>query len=457
MSFAGASNYQKFQIIKTKLETYQKGQGPGTTNTRQVNEKKVRIEGKIIGVNYYESVYSPMVTASFLQEDVGGTTSNDESGFAGTLKDTLPVEGFEDVLFKIGTGSGYLNFNNQKNKCFVITGSPYNIDIPQKQTAFFPMVSKNAVKSANNPVKDLYPEAPISDIVEKILNKGALKIPKRRLDIEPTSNKLKVVGDSQPPLDTILKLCNKSIPADGGDPGYFFFETQSGYHFKSIQGMIKEGIESYGDLGSIYKEKLIYRYSSLLEANLENDENNYKILLPPVVRRDQDQINALRNGQYTVRVCTMDSITQEYKEEIITLDDNKKNHLLGNIEIDNNPTDEKTSFCKTFSYVLDYDEQEDSIIDNPSEYEPRSMMKYGMLHSQLVDIQIPCNVNLEAGNVIKLLFENITQDNKVEHAYNEHRSGFYLILHLCHHFDTNNSFTSLTLARDGYGLYNTKK
>ena len=57
---------------------------------------------------------------------------------------------------------------------------------------------------------------------------------------------MKVVGDSQTPLDTVLKLCNKSIPADGGDLGYFFFETQSGYHFKSIQGLIKEGINQYG-------------------------------------------------------------------------------------------------------------------------------------------------------------------------------------------------------------------
>ena len=97
------------------------------------------------------------------------------------------------------------------------------------------------------------------------------------------------------------------------------------------------------------------------------------------------------------------------------------------------------------------------ISNNPSYYEPRAIMKYGLLHAQLVDIQIPCNVELEAGMVIRLLYENITQDNKVEHAYNEHRSGFYLILHLCHHFDTNNSFTSLTLARDGYGLYNSKK
>ena len=307
MSFAGPSNYSFFQIIKTRLESYKSGQGPGKTKTRSVNEKKVRIEGKIVGVNYFESVYSPMVTASFLQEDTGGTTEDDDTGMPGTLKDTLPVEGFEDVLFRIGTGSGYLKFDNQKNKCFVISGSPYNIDTMQKQTAFFPMISKNAVRSANNPVKDLYPEAPISEIVQKILNKGALKIPKRRLFIEKTKNKLKVVGDSQTPLDTVLKLCNKSIPADGGDPGYFFFETQSGYHFKSIQGLIKEGINQYGkavqgfahtgtlrlgagELDPAKHPFPLYRYSSLIDANLDNDKNNFKVLKPPVVRRDQDQI-----------------------------------------------------------------------------------------------------------------------------------------------------------------------
>ena len=80
-----------------------------------------------------------------------------------------------------------------------------------------------------------------------------------------------------------------------------------------------------------------------------------------------------------------------------------------------------------------------------------------MLHSQVLEIQVPCNILLMAGKVIKLEIENVTGGNKVLQRENQHRSGFYLILHLCHHFDTNNSFTSLTLARDGYGLYNSKK
>ena len=127
MSFAGPSNYQKFQVLKIK-------------NNNRV-EKRVRIEGKIIGVNYYESVYSPMVTCSFLQEDTGGTTSNDTSGFAGTLKDTTPIEGFEEVIFEIGTGSGKLKFTNRNNQCFVIICSTFNVDDGQQQTPYFPMVS----------------------------------------------------------------------------------------------------------------------------------------------------------------------------------------------------------------------------------------------------------------------------------------------------------------------------
>ena len=40
-------------------------------------------------------------------------------------------------------------------------------------------------------------------------------------------------------------MCKKSIPAEGKDPGYFFYETQDGYNFRSIDGLIKKGIESF--------------------------------------------------------------------------------------------------------------------------------------------------------------------------------------------------------------------
>tara|TARA_B100000282_G_scaffold60775_1_gene40651 strand:+ start:1528 stop:2829 length:1302 start_codon:yes stop_codon:yes gene_type:complete len=433
MSAAGASNYSFFQIAKPNRGIV------------------VRAEGKIVGLNYYESVYSPMVTANVVFEDVGGSVPNEQTGLRGTIKDALPIEGFEEVSFIVATASGELNF---KRNPMIVTGSPMNIDSPQKQTIFIPMVSEFAIKNANKPLDRIYPEAPISDTVQKILSDPTiLNIPKDKQFIEKTSNNDKVSGNHETALDVILQQCRKSIPVDGKDPGYFFFETKSGFKYQSINGLINKGIENFSN--NNYRENHTYNYSSALEANLDNNLNDFKVLMPPVVRRDQDQLSSLRNGQYNVRICTMNTLTHEYTEKVENL---LSSSNLGEKEV--TPVDSK-KFSKSYTYVINPGADEkgvsEEVINSPANYEPKAHMRYGLLHAQLVDIQIPCNVNLEAGDVIKLELENITQDDKLLQIYNQHRSGYYLILHLCHHFDTDNSFTSLTLARDTYGLYTSKK
>ena len=80
-------------------------------------------------------------------------------------------------------------------------------------------------------------------------------------------------------------------------------------------------------------------------------------------------------------------------------------------------------------------------------------MRYNLLHAQVMQIQVPCNINLKAGEVVRINLGNISLDNKIYDVWNQQRSGDYLILHLCHHFDPENSYTSMTLARDTYGLY----
>ena len=432
MSAAGASNYTLFQVTKPNRGVV------------------VRTEGKILGFDYFESVYSPMVSANLMIEDTGGTVAN-KKGLRGTLKDALPIEGFEEIAFVILTATGELNF--EKNP-MIVTGSPMNIDSPQKQTTFIPLVSNYAIKNASKPLDRVYPDAPISEIVQKILSDPTLlKVPKSRQFIEKTSNQDKVGGNNELPLDVILQLCKKSIPETGNDPGYFFFETKSGFKFQSIDGLITKGMEKFDN--DLYKETHTYNYSSALEANLDNNKNDYKVLLAPLVRRDQDQLSSLRNGQYNVRICTMDTLTQKYEEKVVNLL-SKSN--LG--EKQKSPVDNK-KFSKSYTYILNPGADDKGVgfevINDPSNYEPKAHMRYGLLHSQLIDIQVPCNTLLEAGDVIKLQLENITQDEKLLQIYNEHRSGYYLILHLCHHFDTDNSYTSLTLARDTYGLYTSKK
>ena len=432
MSAAGPSNYSFFQIRKPK------------------SGLEVRIEGKILGFNYYESLYSPMVTGSLVLEDTGGSVEDEKTGILGTIKDGMKISGFEEVSFQISTRYGELNF---KNYPLIVTGSPSNFDLPNRQTILLNMVSKTEIDSSKKPLTRNYPEAPISETVTKILNKE-LKISESKLNIEKTKNQDKIKGNHQGALDCILKMCKKSIPAEGKDPGYFFYETQDGHNFRSIDGLIKKGIEDFDN--EQYAKMHTYYYFGSIAAKLEDENgNDFKVLTTPNVVRDEDQLKAMQEGLYCVRIITKNSLTGEYKEEIKNLlSDTNLGEKQEKVVDDN---DYLKTYCFHISPGADDPGVSDTILNNPADYVPQSNMRYSLLHSQVVQIQVPCNVQLKAGEVIKLYLENITQSNKNEQIYNNLRSGFYLIKDLCHAFSPTNSYTSLTLLRDTRELYRSSK
>ena len=430
MSAAGPSNYTFFQIKNTKT-----GQ-------------EVPIMGKILNFNYYESIYSSTVSGSIALEDVGGAVEDEKTGVLATIKDGMKITGFEEVAFHVFNESGNLNFRNYP---LIVTGAP-SVDESNRQTVLLNLASKTEMISSSKPLSRNYPEAPISDTILKIL-KDELKISKDKLDIETTKNQDKIKGKNQPPLDVVTKMCRKSIPAEYKDPGYFFFETQDGFNFKSIDGLIDEGIKSFSN--EDYNKEHTFYYFASLAANLDNDNNNYKVLRTPLVRKDEDQLKALRTGMYNVRIITRNRLTGEYKEEI-------KNLLSGtNLgEKQEKPVPNET-YCKSYTFELSPGQDDpgvsDVILNNPADYVPQANMRYSLLHTQMVDILIPCNLNLRAGEVIKLYLENITQGNKNDQIYNNLRSGYYMICHLCHSFSQTNSYTSLTLLRDTRELYRSDK
>jgi hypothetical protein len=63
---------------------------------------------------------------------------------------------------------------------------------------------------------------------------------------------------------------------------------------------------------------------------------------------------------------------------------------------------------------------------------------------------IPSNTNLRAGDIIDCRFPKITQSQTTEN--DTETSGLYMIKELCHHFDSDSSYTSLKLIRDTFGI-----
>ena len=460
MSAAGPSNYETLRIDKSNVteglfagETNK--QLSYTFNTVDPNVKTVQIEGKTIDFNYFESIYSPMITAQATIVDTGNTVLDKKDKLA-TIKDGLPItgDGTEFLTFKIATSNSTLTTKQP----MVITGTPLNMDQSQRQILNLPLVSKFIIDSSSNPRLGYYGTGTIDDAVKKILEDNDLPyLPK---NIEKSRTLDKVEGKNETPIDLIFHLCKQTKPIKGA-PGFFFYETQEGFNFRSIEGLIEQGIREFNENKDIEEERTYYYFMNP-KQDLSTNRMDFKILKMPAIKRDQNLLTSLRTGVYNVRIQTKNLLTGEFTDNVVNLLDKDSTYLGGKPSVKAGQNEKHLeNYCKTYSYVLTPGSIDEGvgtdITNNPALYEPQAHMRYAMLHSQVVDIEIPCNVRLMAGNVIKLMIENVTGGIKQDNKNNEHRSGFYVILHLKHSFDPKHSRTYLTLARDTYGLYTSTK
>ena len=439
MSLAGPSNYQVLRMEKSD----------------ENNPQSIGVEGKTISFNYYESIYSPMITANATIVDTGDSVV-DKRGNLATIKDGFPLEhdGTETLIFNKANENGTLTTLEP----LVVTASPVTLDQSTRQVLTLELKSKFSIESSSNPRLSSYGIGTVDESVKKILKEN--KLPFRNENIEKSSTVDKIEGKNETPIDLIFNLTRKCKPVKGA-PGFFFYETQEGFNFRSIEGLIEQGMNEYKENQSV-RDVRTYKYFNNQRQDLGSNEDDYNMVKMPILKRDHNLFNALKSGIYNVRIQVKNLLTGEFIDKIVNLLDKDSSYLGSKPKkiVDQNEN-KLEKYCKTYSYVIapgNVDEGvSDKITNSPAEYEPQAMMRYSMLHSQVLEIQVPCNILLMAGQVIKLEMENVTGGNKVLQRENQHRSGFYLILHLSHHFDPKHSYTSMTLARDTYGLYTSSK
>ena len=399
--------------------------------------KEHPLQGKTVNFNYYESLYSPVVSGNLTYVDAGGSVEDKKENLT-SIKDGLPITALEDLKVKIQTSFGTLDFTRDP---FKVTSSPIMHQESNRQTVLLTFVNEKELRNSEVPVFDRY-VGRISDSIRKILQQK-LQISNDKIDIEPTKNSYGFVGKGRGALNIILDLCRRSVPVKG-DAGYFFYQTQDGFKYKSIDSLLSQD------------PKQKYLYYGALRSNVESSDNDFNVLLAPKVKKDQDITKALKDGTYVNRNIFFNQQTFEHSEVVFSVDkDGVKKTLGGDLPI---KTDELKSFVKTNHHILDigsFEVQNQIPNNDPREWQATSTMRYNLLHSIVMEIQIPCNSELRAGDVIELEIESIKED-MVQSPSDEQQSGKYLILHLCHHFDTLRSFTSMTLVRDSYGMRRSK-
>jgi hypothetical protein len=422
--------------------------------------RTIDLIGGAILFEYYEDIFSPTITAKIKIVDNGNVIApaDGKSGDRQSIYNGLPLRGGERLSLKIAGNSSTnpgLDFSKKSDDYFYVSSITDVISETNRETFTLHLVSRESITNETVRVsKKFKTSLRISDSVEKIL-KDSLKTNKIGT-IDKTSNPYGFIGNLRKPFTVLVWLASKGVPESSGSAtaGFLFYQTQDGFQFRSLDELM------------LQTPKATYTYTESQESYNENEQkvnNDFKILNYHI-DRNQNLLEKLRLGTYANYRIFFNplngTITPSGKIEFKQSNYNNKTSNLGKKSFDLpklNNTSNKTLGdvpTRTITGILDVGTMEQDISRDinadPTEYQSQSLMRYNTLFTQTVNMMIPSNTNLRAGDLIECNFPKITQSSAKE--FDPETSGLYMIKELCHHFDVENSYTSMKLVRDTFGV-----
>ena len=426
MSFLKNFQLEKLDITKACEETPSASLGQEITS--------------ISFISYNESIFSPSFFIEIQCVTLKGVFSD------------LELRGTERADIEMVFDSGRFDFEG-----LVVTNMTLD-DVTSTSNIFTIKLEPQDV--INNQKERLYqrydPNVNASTHVTNILKNHIKESDDERLDIEQTANSDGFYGNYWTPYRSIYWLArraiSKSMSEDGSGTqrvGFLFWQTYTGYKFKSIDTIIAEG-NTKG-----------FKYSQSEIVDPETNNENFH-LYNVLAQQNQNIIKDMNSSRYGERRrfvnlhMLYDSklddeaplSESELDESQSTLGDNENQCL--NYDIRENPS--KPSVVVVVDSTMRKDSKTAVFTEgefNPTKVITQSKRRYQSLLSHTLRVTVPLNVKLEAGDVITV--ETIKSLEGVD----KHISGLYLIKDLKHTVQIKETgvqcTTDLRLVRDSQG------
>ena len=372
-------------------------------------------------IDYYESLDSPTIALTVTFIDIDQVISREGITGGEYIDVTVKIGGFDD--FKLTSEKHKLMLNSVRN---VITET-------NKQIATLEFITVESIINETARVNKKY-AGNVTGTVKQLLKTDTKGIQtSKNLESDEAANSYAFVGNLKRPLDTIQWLCPKA-QSSTKNFGFLFFETLDGYNFKSI-------------------EKLLDQDSVRYTHTDRPMEGSFKIMQNNLNQTNDIGMN-LRLGMYANRTTYVDIENQNVDIvdfDITQLDLKKPVKLLDGIE--KHPT-------RLMLRVNDYgasqkgSKKEDTVPESElAVYQNKSYIRNNVLFSQSLQISIPINPDLRAGNVIDVRLpvkkgDGSSGESEQGNEKSNDPSGRYLISELRHLLGGGKSETQLTLIRD---------
>ena len=424
----------------------------------------------VVSFQYFEDLFSPTVTAKMVVISTSGVVSDDKTKKIESLYNGLPIRGGERVAIKIKGNTKInkgLRFDTPETYLYVSKISNVIRD-GQKEIFVLHLVSREAITNEITHVNRKFEPYSLIDTHVKDILKNDLKVKTIRYagNIDPASNKYGFLGNLKSPFQLLVWLASKATPqtqSTSGFTGYFFYQTQSGFNFRSADSLIKDGLDGR-TARTNFKATREYTHKQFTDYINESGDFN---ILSYSIQRNNDLIRKLIIGQYSNFTASFNPLNGRFSKveegsfnlkEILNQPKGKKISTLGDVpEVPTLLSDDGVGLgelpSRIMSVVKDVGtlSKEASKSDSPgvSQTQKEALVRYNLLFQQVVKIIIPLNTNLQAGEVVKLNFLGAPEGS----TYDRKQSGYYLIKELCHAFDTEQSVTSMTVIRDTFGEF----
>ena len=382
-------------------------------------------------IDYYESIESPSISMTLRFIDIDQVIGR--KGITGGELIELTVKDGDEDEFKI-TKDHKLMLNAVSDMNTTSQIQEATLEFISQETIIneTARLNKKFAGNVSQTVKDI-----LTEDKKGIKTKKKVFGPKKEGEIEEdrATNSYSFVGNLKRPFDTIQWLCAKS-QSSTKNFGFLFFENLDGYHFRSIENLLKQ-------------EPLRYE-----QTDSPFESQNKAIILQNKLNQSNDIGMNCRMGMYANKTIYIDIENQGASVDdfdVTKLELNKPVKLIDGLE--KHPTRLMLRVDDVGAAQVGAAKSETVPKSELAKYQNKSYIRNNLLFSQSLSISIPLNSTLRVGVVIDIKLptkkgDGTNQTDSFGSEKGNDPSGRYLIAELRHLIGRGKSETQLKLIRD---------
>ena len=387
-------------------------------------------------IDYYESIESPTISMSLRFLDVDKVIGR--KGITGGELIEVTVKDGDDDEFKI-TKDHKMMLNSVVDMNTQTKFQEATLEFVSQETIIneTSRLNKKFTGNVSQTVKDILTKDKKGILTKKkVFGPDEEQLGDIVVEKDRATNSYSFVGNLKRPFDTIQWLCPKSQSSNQSF-GFLFFENLDGYHFRSIENLLKQ--------------KSLPPYT---QTDSPFDSENKAIILQNKLDSSNDIGMNCRMGMYANKTIYVDIENQgasvvDY--DITQLKLKKPPKLMEGLE--KHPT---RLMLRVNDFGVAQVGAAKSEVQPESElavYQNKSYIRNNLLFSQSLRISIPLNTTLRVGLILEIKFPVKKGDGKTETGtYGTEKtndpSGRYLIAELRHLIGREKAETQLKLIRD---------